>query len=289
MEELADSFRDQEPYRLGDERSDMEQPFVVPRRTRYENRVYWESVSLTSDQNGALESYGKYLNESPSFPIEATTKMVEIVANLRNIGWFTNRKRYSDVKLASTLINVWFYAYDEVLTQDDPLLVHYLISMDEKRSWQRPILILETFKPMVRKDGVLVPHSNPVSDIYFQLTLVLYNLGIGGNFVFEDLGTLHPDGDFAFEISYRRKKALYKFPISKTVITPWVFTEIPEIVKTNDREVWFIELRENRAGITVVSEEQRNQLEELTGISLKKTPPDWWAEAFEKSRKGLYA
>ncbi len=267
----------------------MEQPFVVPRRTRYESRVYWESMSLSSDQNGGLESYGKLVNESPSFPIEASAKMVELVANLRKIGWFSNCKRHSDVKLTLTLINVWYYAYDEALKEDDPLLVHYLISLDRKKSWQRPILILETYMPMVRIDGVLVPHSNPINEIYDQLAIVPFNLGIGGNFVFEDLGTLLPDGYFAFEISYRRKKALYKFPISKTVISPWIFTEIPEIVRTNDHQVWFIELRENRAGITVVTEEQRNQLEDLTGISLKKTPPDWWVEIFENSRKGSFA
>jgi hypothetical protein len=94
------------------------------------------------------------------------------------------------------------------------------------------------------------------------------------------------DGYYGYEVSYRKKKAIYSFPISPSIITPYVFINVPDILNNKGKQIYYIELKDKRAGITVITEEQRNQLEELTGVSLKVTPPDWWVKEFKKSRNG---
>jgi hypothetical protein len=143
-EKLTEQSDDPKILRRIAQMAELEKQFAIVQPSRYEFRKSLERSSLDLYQNGRLDSYGKLPTESPSFRIEVSSKVTELVACLRKCGWFANTKRYTDSKLALTLVNLWYYAYHEVLTQDEPLLIQYLISMDQKRSWQRPIQILDS-------------------------------------------------------------------------------------------------------------------------------------------------
>jgi hypothetical protein len=196
----------------------------------------------------------------------APQNLVDAISSLRSIGWY-ERWKHTDVSLAQALGAGWLYATGRKFPEDEEQLWLCLLLMDSDRTW------FEDVDMAIQGVG---------DRLYF---LTLFSIGSIGGRGFGGFSDPEEDwdsepGSVIVTVRWRRKKHRLVIPVTPDgVLHPKVFTELNGLLPDDQPRLWFADHGPTVGIVVRATEEERDALRELTGISLSAGPPDWWVRA----------
>jgi HEAT repeats len=192
----------------------------------------------------------------------ATAGLIEAAEKFQEAGWFESVK-LSPADLARAVQAAWRAQEREDLPDDRAAMHWRLLLLDGGRTWSEDVEA-----EIQSGDGVYQAIAESLSHVGLKAVRGLHST---------DEDWTSAPGNLHLTLEAQRGKPKVVIPSPVPYISAALFTGLNQLLPDDGPRLWFFDHGSPLGIATRATQDERDALEQLTGISLDRDPPAWWA------------
>jgi hypothetical protein len=192
----------------------------------------------------------------------ATAGLIEAAEKFQEAGWFESVK-LSPADLAKAVQAAWRAQEREDLPDDRAAMHWRVLLLDGGRTWSEDVEA-----EIQSGDGVYQAIAESLSHLGLKAVRGLHST---------DEDWTSAPGNLHLTLEAQRGKPKVVIPSPVPYISAALFTGLNQLLPGDGPRFWFFDHGSPLGIATRATQDERDELEQLTGISLDRDPPAWWA------------